>query len=90
MTTELAPPRWPSNVTGHTASLATVIRLARVRAGLTQESLAELAGVSARTIRNLESRRIVAPRQSSLRALVDALAIDAEVAGDLFALAARY
>ena len=45
---------------------------------LTQEELAERAGVSVRCIRKIETGRVVLPRQSTLRQLADAL----ELTGD--------
>ena len=54
-----------------------MLRGFRRRARLTQEELAERAGVSVRTIRSLESDRS-SPRLSSLRALAQALGLEAE------------
>jgi predicted ATPase/DNA-binding XRE family transcriptional regulator len=45
---------------------------------LTQEELAERSGVSVRTIRSLERDRLSTPRWSSLRALAQALGLDAQ------------
>jgi predicted ATPase/DNA-binding XRE family transcriptional regulator len=50
----------------------------RRRARLTQEELAERAGVSVRTIRSLESDRLSSPRLSSVRALAEALGLEGE------------
>lgn len=59
--------------------LGPVLRRYRRRAQLTQERLAERAGVSARTIRALEGGRVGMPRVESLRLLGDALDLsDAE------------
>ncbi len=55
-----------------------VLRGFRRRARLTQEELAERAGVSVRTIRNLESDRLSTPRLSSVRALAQGLGLAAE------------
>ena len=55
-----------------------VLRGFRRRARLTQEELAERAGVSVRTIRNLESDRLNTPRLSSVRALAEGLGLEAE------------
>jgi transcriptional regulator with XRE-family HTH domain len=58
-----------ANVDGFGAEL----RRRRQRAFLTQESLAQLAGVDARTIRDIETRRTLRPRASTKRLLLDAL-----------------
>jgi tetratricopeptide (TPR) repeat protein/transcriptional regulator with XRE-family HTH domain len=50
------------------------IRLRRVQAMLTQEELAERAGVDARTIRDIETGRTKNPRASTVRLLLEALA----------------
>ena len=55
-----------------------VLRGFRSQARLTQEELAERAGVSVRTIRNLESDRLRSPRLSSVRALAEGLGLEAE------------
>ena len=55
-----------------------MLRGFRRQAQLTQEELAERAGVSVRTIRNLESDRLKTPRLSSVRALADGLGLKAE------------
>jgi DNA-binding XRE family transcriptional regulator len=55
-----------------------MLRGFRWQAQLTQEELAERAGVSVRTIRNLESDRMKTPRLSSVRALAEGLGLTAE------------
>uniref|UniRef100_UPI003F496CDD helix-turn-helix transcriptional regulator n=1 Tax=Amycolatopsis sp. CA-096443 TaxID=3239919 RepID=UPI003F496CDD len=55
------------------ARLAGIVREFRARAEVTQEQLAERAGVSVRTIRSIESGRQRNPRLDSLRALAQAL-----------------
>ena len=55
-----------------------ILRGYRWQAQLTQEELAERAGVSVRTIRNLESDRLRSPRLSSVRALAEGLGLEAE------------
>lgn len=52
----------------------TLIRRHRLVAGLTQEDLAGAAGLSVRTVRNLESGT-AAPRRRTVEALVDALGL---------------
>jgi predicted ATPase/transcriptional regulator with XRE-family HTH domain len=59
-------------------TFGSVLRAFRRRARLTQEELAERAGVSVRTIRSLESDRSSTPRFSSVRALAHALGLEAE------------
>ncbi|RSM81949.1 hypothetical protein DMH04_26755 [Kibdelosporangium aridum] len=55
-----------------------LLRKFRLRAGLTQEELAEMSGVSARTISQLETGKRGAPRVASVRMLAQALSLDAE------------
>ncbi|MEV0308056.1 ATP-binding protein [Nonomuraea fuscirosea] len=57
-------------------SLGTLLRAWRDRALLTQEQLADRAGVNARTIRRLEGDLVERPRAASLRLLADALGLD--------------
>jgi len=67
---------------------AAQLRALRMQAQLTQEELAERAGVSVRTVRNLEGGRVMSPRTASLRAIATALGLTAEAAAS-FAAAAR-
>jgi tetratricopeptide (TPR) repeat protein/transcriptional regulator with XRE-family HTH domain len=53
----------------------TMLKHFRLRAGLTQEALADLSGVSTRTIRGLENGTRSNPRRVSLRQLADALGL---------------
>ena len=55
-----------------------MLRGYRRQARVTQEELAERAGVSVRTIRNLEGERLKRPRLRSVRALAEALFLGAE------------
>ncbi len=57
------------------AALAGLLRLLRQRALLSQEQLAERAGLSVRTIVGLESGRIRRPHGGSVRLLADALGL---------------
>jgi len=50
-----------------------LLRFHRRRAGLTQEQLAAVAGISARSVRGIESGRVRAPRQSTVHLLAEAL-----------------
>lgn len=58
------------------ASLAGLVRAWRERVPLTQEELAQRAGLSVGTIRGLEAGRIRRPRSRSLRQLAQALGLD--------------
>ncbi|MEV4019643.1 tetratricopeptide repeat protein [Nonomuraea angiospora] len=57
-------------------SLGTLLRTWRNRALLTQEELADRAGVNVRTIRRLEGDAVERPRSASLRSLAEALGLD--------------
>jgi tetratricopeptide (TPR) repeat protein len=71
-----------------TAGLPGLLRAWRERALLTQEELAERAGLSVGTVRGLEAGRVRRPRPASVRRLADALALD-EVDRDVLIGAAR-
>jgi predicted ATPase/DNA-binding XRE family transcriptional regulator len=61
-----------------------LLRQHRLRAGLTQEALAERAGVGARSLQNLERNRAV-PRAETVRLLAEALALDDDARAGLIA-----
>ncbi|MFJ6758314.1 BTAD domain-containing putative transcriptional regulator [Streptomyces sp. NPDC091273] len=56
------------------------IRSFRGRAGLPQHELAERAGVSVRTLRDIEQGRVRRPQTRTLQLLADALGLDADAA----------
>lgn len=58
--------------------LGSPLRAGRRAAGLSQEELAELSGLSARNISNIERGFVKRPRRGSLNALADALDLAAE------------
>jgi len=78
----------PSPGPGDSASFAAVLRQHRRAAGLTHEALAEAAGLSARTVSDLERGVSAAPRRDTLVALATALGLTPEQRGAL-ELAAR-
>jgi transcriptional regulator with XRE-family HTH domain len=63
---------------GHFAGLARMLQRARYAAGVTQQELAHLSGVSVRTISDLETGRVIHPRHATIRSLARALRIDQE------------
>src|SRR5262245_43333274 len=67
--------------------LGRLVATHRRRLGLTQEELAERAGVSVRAIRKLESGNVRTPRQATVRLLADAFDL-ADDARDEFVEAA--
>ena len=56
-------------------SFAALLRLYRREAGLTQEALAERAGVSARAVSDLERGLYLAPRRDTVSLLIEALGL---------------
>ncbi|MFF3867572.1 BTAD domain-containing putative transcriptional regulator [Micromonospora sp. NPDC001898] len=55
-----------------------ILRAARDRAGVTQRELADRAGVSVATIRDLEQGRSRLPRRASLHAMIEALGLSGD------------
>ncbi|NKE63933.1 helix-turn-helix domain-containing protein, partial [Lentzea sp. PSKA42] len=55
---------------------ATVMRRFRLRAGLTQDALAQRSGVSVSTIRGMETGKRRNPQLTSVRQLAAALGLD--------------
>jgi transcriptional regulator with XRE-family HTH domain len=70
------------------ASFGALLRAHRERALLSQEQLAERAGLSARTIRELEAGRVRRPRGTSVQLLAQALRLQGGLR-QAFAAAAR-
>ncbi len=60
------------------AGFAGVLRRLRAVAGLTQEELAEAAGVSPRAVSDLERGVVATPRQDTVRLLADALQLSSQ------------
>jgi non-specific serine/threonine protein kinase len=67
----------------YTPSFAELLRQHRLDLGLTQEGLAERAGLSARGVQDLERGLNLAPRASTLRLLVRALGLNGSEAAAL-------
>jgi predicted ATPase/transcriptional regulator with XRE-family HTH domain len=70
-----------------TARFGSLLRQSRLAAGLSQEQLAERAGLSARAISALERGQRAAPRPETVRLLIDALGLAAPDRGALLAAA---
>jgi predicted ATPase/transcriptional regulator with XRE-family HTH domain len=70
-----------------TLTFGALLRRHRLAAGLTQEGLAERAGVSARGVQDLERGVRTEPRPETVRLLADALGLDAETRAALIAAA---
>ncbi|GAB1511582.1 helix-turn-helix domain-containing protein [Actinophytocola sp. KF-1] len=64
-----------------------LLRQLRLRAGMTQEGLAERSDLGVRTIRGLETGERADPRVGTVRRLAEALDLDATERGELFAAA---
>jgi DNA-binding SARP family transcriptional activator/DNA-binding XRE family transcriptional regulator len=60
----------------HAAPWSALLRERRREAGLTQDELAELAGVGTGTIRDIEQGRVASPRAASVSRLAAALGVD--------------
>ena len=65
----------PASAPPPDGSFGALVRAFRHRAYLSQEQLAARAGLSERTVRNLEARRVRSPRSDTVRLLADALAL---------------
>ena len=73
--------------TTSSATFGVLLRQLRLAAGLTQEALAERAGVSARGVQDLERGIRRAPRAETVRLLADALGLSGETRGALITAA---
>ncbi|KPI04874.1 transcriptional regulator, XRE family [Actinobacteria bacterium OK074] len=80
MTSELTPPASPVPETGRVAAL---LKRHRRRAGFTQEELAEAAGISVRSLRDVERGR-THPRPSTLRKIASSLSLSDDEKSALF------
>lgn len=72
-----------------TSRFGALLRTWRQRAGLSQEALAEAAGVGVRTIRGLETGERSDPRVGTVRLVADALDLAGNERAELFAAAGR-
>jgi predicted ATPase/transcriptional regulator with XRE-family HTH domain/uncharacterized protein HemY len=77
----------PTASTSTSATFGALLRRHRFAAGLTQEDLAERAGVSARGVQDLERGLRVAPRAETVRLLADALRLDDDARAGLITAA---
>jgi tetratricopeptide (TPR) repeat protein/transcriptional regulator with XRE-family HTH domain len=68
-------------------SFGDVLRSHRERLNLTQEALAQRAGLGVRTVREFEAGRVRRPRGQSLRLLAQALALDEDARAGFISLA---
>jgi len=67
--------------------LGDMVRAGRRRISVSQQELAERAGLSVRSIGNIENGRIATPRASTVRLLADALELAGPVREAFFAAA---
>ncbi|MER7167928.1 tetratricopeptide repeat protein [Micromonospora sp. NPDC000207] len=70
-----------------TGRLGALLRRHRTAAGLTQEELADLAGVAVRTVRNLELNRVARPQRRTVVELADRLGLSEPDRSHLLAVA---
>jgi transcriptional regulator with XRE-family HTH domain len=73
-----------------TSQFSTQLRRLRLKAGMTQEGLAERSGVSVRTIRGFETGERAGPRVATVRLLADALELQPDERDELLAAAAGH
>ncbi len=71
------------------SQFGSLLRQWRQRAGLSQEALAQRAGVGIRTVRGLETGERTDPRMGTVRSLADALKLTGAERAELFAAAGR-
>ena len=78
-----------AEIHGEASPFARALRRARLAAELTQEELAERAGVSARAISDLERGVNRSPRRDTIELIVEALKLDAGAKAALEATVVR-
>jgi tetratricopeptide (TPR) repeat protein/transcriptional regulator with XRE-family HTH domain len=71
------------------ATFGHLLRASRTQASLTQEALAERAGLSERTVRNLEAEQVRRPYLNTVRRLADALQLSGQIRAEWEAAARR-
>src|SRR5215204_2165021 len=81
--------RKPGEIERHDASFGTRLRRLREAAGLTQEELAERAGLSAKGISDLERGERRRPYPHTVRSLADALKLSGDERASLLASVPR-
>ena len=75
---------------GPTETFASLLRMLRTGAALTQEELAEAASVSVRSVRDLERGRVATPQKETVRLLADALGLNGSDRSDFENVARRH
>jgi transcriptional regulator with XRE-family HTH domain len=76
-----------NQVSTNRSLLGALVRGHRLQSGLTQEQLAERAGLSERTIRNLEGGQVRRPYPATFESLAEALELSSEQRAALVAAA---
>src|SRR6476659_271622 len=71
----------------HSSTFGQLLRRHRLAAGLTQEALAERAGVSTRGVQDLERGVHATPRADTVQLLFEALSLQGEARAELIAAA---
>src|SRR5215469_10663421 len=84
------PGGWAVAEPGPTETFASLLRMLRTGAALTQEELAEAASVSVRSVRDLERGRVATPQKETVRLLADALGLNGSDRSDFENVARRH